>query len=90
MIWLMLAAAAAQPDCNKLKNAVAQDQCRLAESMTLDPPPNCKHQMTQFDMNICSYRDFLHADLELNRKWDALKRRLAGAPKDYGIMLAAQ
>ena len=90
MIWLLLAAAAAQPDCNKVKSAIAQDQCELARSMTLDPAPNCVTRDTQFDMNICSFRDYLRADIELNRNWGAIKQRLAGASKAYGVMLAGQ
>ena len=68
MILLLLAAATAQPNCYPLKNAVSKDECLLKQS-ALDPAPNCANQMTQFDMNVCSFRDFLKSDIEMNRAW---------------------
>ena len=71
MIILFLAAAVAQQDCDKVKGAIAQNQCWLAQSMTLDPPPDCKDRRTQFDLNVCSFRDSLRTEIELNRGWEA-------------------
>ena len=90
MISLFLAAAAAQPDCSKLKGAIAQDECWLAQSMNLNPPPNCENQMTQFDMNVCSYRDSLRTDLELNRAWEAAAARARGERAEFKRLLDAQ
>ena len=90
MIALFLAAAAAQPDCDKLKGALAQDQCLLAQSMALDPPPNCENQLTQFDMNVCSYRDFLRTDLDLNRSWEAAATKARADGAEFKRLLSAQ
>jgi uncharacterized protein YecT (DUF1311 family) len=68
IIFLVAAAAAATPDCHKLRDAIAKDQCFLSES-TLDAAPNCSNQMTQYDMNVCSFRDFLRVDIDMNRAW---------------------
>ena len=58
--------------------------------MTLAPPPNCEKRNTQFDMNVCSFRDYLRADVELNGTWDAVTKRLAGQMKSLAILLAGQ
>jgi len=65
-------------NCGALKGAIAQDQCLLDQSMQLDPPPNCVSQATQLDMNVCSYRDYLRADIKLNETWKATFK--AGSP----------
>jgi len=68
VILVFLAAAATSPDCYKLKNAIAKDECLLKQAM-LAPAPNCAKQMTQFDMNVCSFQVFLKSDIEMNRAW---------------------
>lgn len=35
-----------------------------------EPPIDCANAMTQTDMNVCSYRDFLAADRSLNELWN--------------------
>jgi uncharacterized protein YecT (DUF1311 family) len=64
--------AAAPRDCSAVSGALAQDKCQLAQSMTIDPAPDCESQDTQTDMNICSYRDYLRADIALNQTWQEL------------------
>ena len=71
--------AAAVPDCDRAPTALAQDECRLAESMALDPPPDCAKRTTQFDLNVCSFREYLRSDIELNRTWDAVGKRHKGS-----------
>ncbi|HWU95780.1 MAG TPA: lysozyme inhibitor LprI family protein [Sphingomonas sp.] len=94
---LFFAQAMALPqDCDKVVGIIAQDQCRLAESLKV-PRIDCETQMTQTEMNICSYRDFLRADIALNQAWDtAVKFAKRGAndplgdPKDIDRLLVAQ
>ena len=86
----LLFAATASADCSSKGTAIVIDQCLLQQSMSLRPAPNCMKQGTQFDLNVCSFRDYLRADIELNRQWEALKRRLAGATKNYAVMLSGQ
>ena len=90
MIGLLLAAAAARPDCDRLKGALDQDRCELSDSMNIDPQPNCKNQMTQFDMNVCSFRDYLRADIDLNQTWNAVEERLIQHKKVVATLLAGQ
>jgi len=89
MIALLLTAAAAAPDCSKMFG-VAADECALAKSMEIDPPPNCVKRETQFDLNVCSGRDFLRADIELNRTWVAVTKRLSGQQKVFATLVAGQ
>ena len=89
MILALLAAATASSNCDKL-SGLAQDQCRLAESMALDPPPNCVKRYSQFEMNVCSFRDYLRADIDLNHTWNAVTKRLTGQRKVYATLLAGQ
>jgi uncharacterized protein YecT (DUF1311 family) len=100
VIFLLLSAAAAQPDCYKLKDSVAKDECLLKQSV-LDPAPNCANQMTQFDMNVCSFIDFLRADIDMNRAWKKaeafakdqdkeLRRSDPKAVDEYNRLLASQ
>jgi uncharacterized protein YecT (DUF1311 family) len=58
--------------------------------MALDPPPDCVKRYSQFDLNVCSFRDYLHADIELNQTWDAATKRLAGQQKVFRTLLAGQ
>jgi uncharacterized protein YecT (DUF1311 family) len=90
VILALVAAAVASPECNKLADAIATDQCVLTQSMNVDPPPNCVKRANQFDMNVCSFRDYLRADIELNRAWMAATKRLAGQPKTLDVLLTGQ
>ncbi|WP_260922994.1 lysozyme inhibitor LprI family protein [Novosphingobium sp. 9] len=79
MIFTALVLAAAAPsvplDCSAVSGALAQDKCQLAQSMAMkDPAPDCAGQGTQFDMNVCSYRDYLRADIALNETWQQLSK----------------
>lgn len=76
----ILAAAAAQ-ECVASRNALEQRKCALAQSMTISPPPDCKEPITQSDMNICSYRDYLRADIALNEVWRDLASEASGDAK---------
>ncbi|MHA7968293.1 lysozyme inhibitor LprI family protein [Rhizobium sp. CAU 1783] len=38
-----------------------------------EPDVDCKNPMTQYDMNVCSDRDYKEADKALNAQWSALK-----------------
>jgi len=80
MIALALMAVAAVADCNRLPTTIARDECELSQSLELDEgdrPFDCKGLKTQADMNVCSYRDYLRSDIELNQVWDAVTKRLA-------------
>ena len=86
----LLAAAAATVNCDSKGSALLIDQCLLAESEAMTKGPVCVKPSTQFDLNVCSFRDYLRADTELNISWGAIKQRLAGGRKDYATMLAGQ
>lgn len=75
---IIIFAAAAVQNCETLRGASEQDKCALAQSMRISPPPECKDPVTQSDMNICSYRDYLRADIALNEAWHELSRSTAG------------
>lgn len=76
---LLLMAAAVPQDCGMLQGTVAQDTCWLAQSMAMDPPPDCKNPQTQSDMNVCSYRDYLRADIALNQAWGKVVTKASGS-----------
>ncbi|MBB4839120.1 uncharacterized protein YecT (DUF1311 family) [Sphingomonas kyeonggiensis] len=89
-------AVASGPDCGKAVGIIAQDQCRLAESLKVRGV-DCETQRTQSEMNICSYRDFLSADIAMNQAWSRAagfaKRgatEVLGDPKEHGRLLVAQ
>ncbi|URD60572.1 lysozyme inhibitor LprI family protein [Sphingomonas sp. KRR8] len=86
----VLLAAAALADCGTKGAAILIDRCRLAESIASEPDANCAKQNTQFDLNVCSFREYLRADIELNQAWDGIKRRLSSSRKGYTTMLAGQ
>ena len=97
--FLGAAAAAQTPDCHKLASPIAKDECFLRET-TLDAAPNCSNQATQYDMNVCSFRDFLRSDIEMNRAWekaerlakdqDKLRQSNPKAAGEFDRLLAAQ
>lgn len=68
-ILLLAAFAAPPPDCDTVQGPIAVNECRLAQSIEQLPDVDCDDQQTQLDMNVCSYRDHLRADTELNRMW---------------------
>ena len=41
-------------------------------------------------MNVCSFRDYLRADIELNRVWNAATGRLEHHQKVFASLLAGQ
>ena len=43
----------------------------------------CKDPMTQFEMNLCSRRDYEKADTELNKVYKQLMLELAGYENDH-------
>ena len=71
MLSLLLAAQVAAPNCDAPKDPIASSQCALNDSIKSVPEANCEDQQTQLDLNVCSYRDYLRADIELNRLWAA-------------------
>ena len=91
IVFLLLTAAAIQ-DCSRKPTATAKDECLLHQSMALDEADhfNCQGRNTQSDLNVCSFRDYLEADIELNRLWSAATKRLAGQPKILGTLLNGQ
>ena|SRR5438552_9309012 len=92
MITLVLAAAAAVQDCNRSPTALAKDQCNLNQSLASDriQPFDCAGRQTQADMNVCSYRDYLRADIELNRTWDAVTKKLNTGHRLFAVLLEGQ
>jgi uncharacterized protein YecT (DUF1311 family) len=89
---LVLAAATAVQDCNRAPTAIAKDECELNQSLTLDKdePFDCKGLQTQADMNVCSYRDYLRADIELNRTWDAVTKKVSKDAPVFRMLLDGQ
>lgn len=83
-------AAAAPPDCDKLGSAVARDECELAQSMAMKPAPNCADRETQLELNVCSFRDYLRADMELNRTWAAVTKKVSGKGAAFGLLREGQ
>src|SRR6185503_17878758 len=92
MIMLALAAAAAVQDCNRAPTAIAKDECELNQSLASDKvqPFDCEGRETQADMNVCSYRDYLRADIELNRTWDAVTKRVGKNARVFRTLLDGQ
>jgi uncharacterized protein YecT (DUF1311 family) len=92
MIALLVAAAVAAQDCNRAPTAIAKDECELNESLASDKiqPFDCKGRQTQADMNVCSYRDYLRADIELNRTWDAVTKKISKDAPLFRTLLAGQ
>ena len=58
--------------------------------MAIADPPNCEKRDTQFDLNVCTFRDYLRADIELNRTWDAASKRVKGMSAVNRDLLAGQ
>jgi uncharacterized protein YecT (DUF1311 family) len=56
----------------------------------MEDSADCVKRYSQADMNICSFRDYLRSDIELNRTWNAVTKRLAGQRKVFGTLLAGQ
>ncbi|MCJ2183039.1 lysozyme inhibitor LprI family protein [Novosphingobium sp. 1949] len=90
ILTALVLAAAAAPDCASVKGALGQDECRLAQSMALDPAPDCDRRLTQFDMNVCRYREYLKADIALNQTWSQLAARWGKDSAVYAKALIAQ
>ena len=94
----VLAAAGTIVDCEKVQGAVAQDQCYLSQSLAADPPFDCINRKTQSDMNVCSFRDYLRSDIELNQVWGQVTASRRGSsppsrinPKsEFGMLRDAQ
>ncbi|RYC11747.1 lysozyme inhibitor LprI family protein [Ciceribacter ferrooxidans] len=42
-----------------------------------EPEVDCQNAMTQFDMNVCSQRDYEKADKSLNAQWSKTKKVMA-------------
>ncbi len=42
-----------------------------------EPEVDCQNAMTQFDMNVCSQRDYEKADKALNAQWSKTKKVMA-------------
>ncbi len=92
MILIALAAAATVQDCNHASNAAAKEECFLNQSLALDNDDHfdCRARETQSNMNVCSYRDYLRADIELNRTWHAVSKRVTKDPSAFRSLLDAQ
>jgi uncharacterized protein YecT (DUF1311 family) len=73
VIAAFVAMAVATLDCERVSGALPQDQCFLTQSMEISA--DCKKRESQADMNICSFRDYLQSDIELNRIWNAVTTR---------------
>lgn len=41
-----------------------------------EPDVDCQNQITQFDMNVCSQRDYEAADVELNAQWKLTRKAM--------------
>ncbi len=75
MLILLLAAQATALNCDLANDAIATSQCALEDSIKYGPDANCKNQQTQLDLNVCSYRDYLRSDIELNKLWAAAVKK---------------
>lgn len=96
ILLIALLGAATPADCETLKGAVLRDKCELRQSVEQIPEAQCENPNTQLDMNICSYRDYLESDIELNQTWSRIKRTFDREPRqfsgqtDFGSLLEAQ
>ena len=81
MIIFAVAAALAVKDCSLEPTALLRDQCNLSQSLALDAVDHfdCEKRETQSDMNVCSYRDYLRLDIELNKTWNIIIERYKGS-----------
>ena len=89
MIEALLIALAASPQSCDALNGKAHFRCQLEQSIAAVPEADCKERMTQFDMNVCSYRDGLRREIELTESWDQVKVRW-GESELFATILAAQ
>lgn len=74
MIAILLAMAAVTTNCVQVMGAIAQDECLLSRSRIENPALNCdkSDHRTGLEGNVCSYREYLNADIELNMAWRKL------------------
>ena len=98
VLFLVMLAAGVSTDCGKLSGAGLRDQCYLNQSIAAPDEFDCVKLVTQTDMNVCSFRDYLRSDIELNRVWSQLTSRYRGKGKgakpepqsEFGLLLDAQ
>ena len=85
---LLLVAATSPPSCETL-DGEAYYRCELDRSIATASDANCEDQITQFDMNVCGYRNQLRHEIELNLRWKQVKARWEENDL-YPAILAAQ
>ena len=96
ILLIALLGAATPVDCAVLKGTVLRDKCELQQSVEQIPEAQCNDPKTQLDMNVCSYRDYLASDIELNRTWSRIERKMDRESKkwsgqtDFGALLESQ
>ena len=94
---IAILAAAAPVDCDRVQGAIARDECLLRESQEMSGF-DCQDPQAQAQLNVCSWRDYLRADIELNRSWSQLQAQyresrpgVRGHPQSqFGLLLDAQ
>ena len=98
VLFLVVLVAGVTTDCSKLSGADLRDQCYLVQSTAAPDEFDCVKRATQADMNVCSFRDYLRSDIELNRVWSQVASRYRGKGKhtksdpqsEFGSLLDAQ
>lgn len=75
-------ASAATADCEAISGALAQRECQLARWEAQFSDFECDGDGPQLELNMCSYRRYLQADIEMNRVWEQL--RVSWAPDNIG------
>ena len=69
---LIVAAQAVTPvDCSEIRDSVASLKCEIVRL----PKVDCDEPITQMEINVCSYREYLEADIALNEHWARVRSR---------------
>ena len=72
ILTLIFAAQAVTPvDCSAIQDSVASLKCEVGQL----PKVDCDEPITQMEMNVCSYRKYLEADIALNEHWALVRSR---------------
>ena len=82
IVSALLLAVASPGDCPEPSGADASSKCRLEQSLRQLDDLDCQADDSQMAMNVCSYREYLMADIELNDTWDKIAARYRGDDAD--------
>lgn len=88
IVSALLLMASAPADCPAQSGPDAPSECRLAQSLRQLPDLVCEEDDSQMAMNVCSFREFLRADIALNQTWDRVVVRYRREDDDSALWQA--